>query len=216
MRSICSSVVRLGLPLIVRKRSYVYLMSSALSSRPFTGGLLCQRTPRLSLNTYAVSFGCVHDSARSPSTGNVPGCTPGPALCFSKRLCVNERLIIVHQLTVRCGSNPLGSVKAQIRKTPPRLGVWASALPGSIRRPPAPTAPAVAAMLPSLRRSRRLTADISDSSMFVPLRSCDQLTQKVCPRALTALWEQPARILAKAAPTVVAARHDGCIREEPD
>jgi len=36
MRSICSSVVRLGLPLIVKKRSYVYLTSSALSSRPFT------------------------------------------------------------------------------------------------------------------------------------------------------------------------------------
>ena len=44
-----------------------------MSSRPFTGGLLCQRTPLRSLKTYVVSFGCVHDSARSPSIGNVPG-----------------------------------------------------------------------------------------------------------------------------------------------
>jgi hypothetical protein len=34
-----------------------YTTSSAVSSRPLTGGLLCQRTPRRSLKTYVVSFG---------------------------------------------------------------------------------------------------------------------------------------------------------------
>src|SRR5262249_40361841 len=64
-----SSTGRLGLPLIVRNRSYVYLTSSAVSSRPLTGGFGCQRTPFLSLKMYVVSLGCVHDSARSASTG---------------------------------------------------------------------------------------------------------------------------------------------------
>jgi hypothetical protein len=39
------------------------------------------------LETYVVSFGCVQDSARSPSIGKVPGTTEGPAL--RSRLCVN-------------------------------------------------------------------------------------------------------------------------------
>jgi hypothetical protein len=52
-----------------RNRSYVYFTSSAVSSRPLTGGLGCQRTPRRSLNTYVVSLGRVHDSATSASTG---------------------------------------------------------------------------------------------------------------------------------------------------
>jgi len=43
------SVERFGLPLIDRKRSYVYLTSSAVSSRPLTGGFGCQRTPFRSL-----------------------------------------------------------------------------------------------------------------------------------------------------------------------
>ena len=84
--STCSSTGRFGLPLSVRNRSYVYLTSSAVSSRPFTGGLLCQRTPFRSLNTYVVSFGCVHDSARSASIGCVPGTTDGPAFTFTSRL----------------------------------------------------------------------------------------------------------------------------------
>src|SRR5262247_2278593 len=73
--STCSRAGRLGLVLRLRKRSYVYLTSSAVSSRPLTGGLGCQRTPLRSLKTYVVSLGCVHDSARSPSRGWVPGTT---------------------------------------------------------------------------------------------------------------------------------------------
>ena len=42
-------IARLALPFSETKRSKVYLTSSAVSSRPFTGGLLCQRTPFLSL-----------------------------------------------------------------------------------------------------------------------------------------------------------------------
>ena len=51
------------------KRSYVYFTSSAVSSRPFTGGLLCQRTSLRSLKTYVVSFDRVQDSATSGSIG---------------------------------------------------------------------------------------------------------------------------------------------------
>ena len=78
--SIDCSICALALPGVARKRSTVYRTSSAVSSRPFTGGLGCQRTPRLSLKTYVVGFGWLHDSARSPSTGKKPGATPGPAL----------------------------------------------------------------------------------------------------------------------------------------
>ncbi len=78
--SIECNIWALALPGVVRKRSTVYRTSSAVSSRPFTGGLGCQRTPRLSLKTYVVGFGWLHDSARSPSTGKKPGATPGPAL----------------------------------------------------------------------------------------------------------------------------------------
>src|SRR5438445_2019637 len=88
-----SSTGRLPLPLTVRKRSYVYLTSSAVSSRPFTGGLGCQRTPLRSLKTYVRSFGWDHDSARSGSTGSVPGTTLGPAFTLTSRLCVNERFV---------------------------------------------------------------------------------------------------------------------------
>jgi hypothetical protein len=45
------SIERFGLPLIDRNRSYVYFTSSAVSSRPLTGGLLCQRTPFRILKT---------------------------------------------------------------------------------------------------------------------------------------------------------------------
>jgi hypothetical protein len=78
----------IGLPLTVRNRSTVYRTSSAVSSRPLTGGLGCHRTPRRSLKTYVVSFGWLHDSARSPSIANVAGATLGPALCLTRRLCV--------------------------------------------------------------------------------------------------------------------------------
>jgi len=37
--------------------------------------------------------GCVHDSARSPSIGNVPGVTDGPAFTLTNRLWVNERFV---------------------------------------------------------------------------------------------------------------------------
>ena len=69
MRSTVSRNCRLGLPAMVRKRSYVYFTSSAVSSRPFTGGLLCQRTSLRSLKTYVVSFDRVQDSATSGSSG---------------------------------------------------------------------------------------------------------------------------------------------------
>src|SRR5947207_9767552 len=67
--STASSRYRLGLPLMERKRSYEYFTSSAVSSRPFTGGLLCQRTSLRSLKTYVVSFDRVQDSATSGSIG---------------------------------------------------------------------------------------------------------------------------------------------------
>ena len=73
----------------MRKRSTEYTTSSALSSRPFTGGLGWKRTPFLSLKTYVVSSGWLHDSARSPSMAKVPGWIAGPALCLSNRLWVN-------------------------------------------------------------------------------------------------------------------------------
>jgi hypothetical protein len=76
----------LALPLTVRKRSTLKTTSSAVSSRPLTGGLLCHRTPLRSLKMYVVSLGWVQDSARSPSSGNVPGLTPGPALGLRSRL----------------------------------------------------------------------------------------------------------------------------------
>ena len=87
--STLSSISRMNLlplPLTVRKRSYVYFTSSAVSSRPFTGGLLCQRTPFLSLKTYTVSPCRSQDSARSPSMGWLPGTTDGPALTLTRRL----------------------------------------------------------------------------------------------------------------------------------
>src|SRR5262249_61729361 len=109
---------------MVIERSYVYLTSSAVSSRPLTGGLLCQRTPLRSLNTHVVSLGWVHDSARSPSTGSVPGVTPGPAFTRTSRLCVNDSATKHHQCGVAWGSK-LGGSKPAMRNTPPRLGVWA-------------------------------------------------------------------------------------------
>jgi len=97
------------------------------------------------------------------------GLHAGPGLVLQQAAMVNERLIIVHQLTVRCGSKPLGSVKAQIRKTPPawRLGLGSARIDqtsagahGACGRRDAT----------ELEESRRLTADSSGLSMFVPLR----------------------------------------------
>jgi hypothetical protein len=45
VRSTISSTGLLPFPLMVRKRSYVYFPSSAVSSRPLTGSFECQRTP---------------------------------------------------------------------------------------------------------------------------------------------------------------------------
>jgi len=42
-------MLRYALPFSFTNRSKVYLTSSAVSSRPFTGGLACQRTPLRSL-----------------------------------------------------------------------------------------------------------------------------------------------------------------------
>src|SRR6266481_9952632 len=90
-----ASIEALALPGTVRKRSTLYTTSSAVSSRPFTGGLACQRTPLRSLKMYVVSLGWVQDSARSPSMGNVPGWMAGPVLCLSRRLWVKEYAMCV-------------------------------------------------------------------------------------------------------------------------
>jgi hypothetical protein len=50
-RSMARSMYALGLPFTERKRSIVYFTSAEVSSRPLTGGLGCQRTPRRSLKT---------------------------------------------------------------------------------------------------------------------------------------------------------------------
>ncbi len=78
----------------------MYLTSSAVSSRPLTGGLGCQRTPLRSLNTYEVSPWRSHDSARSPSTGWVPGTTAEPPLTFTRRLYAKDSGIIVENAIV--------------------------------------------------------------------------------------------------------------------
>ena len=69
-----------GLAFSVRKRSYVNLTSSATSSRPLSGGLLCQRTPLRKWKTTVVSSGSSQRSARSGSTVKVPGVTAAPTL----------------------------------------------------------------------------------------------------------------------------------------
>src|SRR5690348_5982368 len=99
-----STQARFGLPLTVIARSYEYFTSAAVSSRPFTGGLLCQRIPGRSLKTHVVSVGWLQDSARLPSIGSVPGETPGPAFVFTRLLCVNDRVMAVHQCGVCWGS----------------------------------------------------------------------------------------------------------------
>src|SRR4051794_13597544 len=76
------------LPVVVWKRVMEYATSSAVNSRAFTGGFGCHFTPFLSLKIHVVSVGCVHDSARSPTIGKVPGVTDAPARCFTSRLCV--------------------------------------------------------------------------------------------------------------------------------
>src|SRR5262245_32216583 len=110
---------------MVMARSYVYLTSSAVSSRPFTGDLLCHRTPFRSVNSQVVSLAWLQDSARSPSIGSVPGTTVGPALTRTRRLWVKESATKHHQCGVACGSK-FGGSKPTMRNTPPRLGVWAS------------------------------------------------------------------------------------------
>ncbi len=47
---------------------------------------MAKRTRIVLLLTYVVSFDWLQDSARSPSSGKVPGATPGPALGLSSRL----------------------------------------------------------------------------------------------------------------------------------
>ena len=50
-RSTDASMYRLALPFSLMNRSRLYLTSSEVSSRPFSGGLFCHRTPRRSLKT---------------------------------------------------------------------------------------------------------------------------------------------------------------------
>src|SRR5262249_5923694 len=134
------SMYALALPFTVRKWFTLNTTSSAVSSRPFTGGLFCHLTPRRSLNTYVVSFGWVHDSARSPSTGNVPGTTLGPVLCFSNRLCVKlSEMCVLYEIVwngSKCGGSHVRSDKG-----PPRLGGWARARARAVDAPPRPAPP---------------------------------------------------------------------------
>src|SRR5437879_3719667 len=121
--------------------------SSAVSSGPSTGGLVCQRTPLRSLKTNVVSVGCVHDSARSGSMGMVPGFTWAPDLIRTRRLCVKDRLVAIRWwLTTRWGSRPDTGSSPRMRKTPPRFGVCACARAGftsSITPVPTTVAPSV-------------------------------------------------------------------------
>src|SRR5262245_15530093 len=148
-----SSSPRWGFPLTVKKRSKLHLTSSAVSSRPFMGGLLCQRTPLRRLKTQEVSLVRDQDSARSPSSGVVPGTTDEPAFTLRSRLWVNDRFTIVLNVKMSWGSKPIGS-SPRIRNTPPRLGVCASAAFGRA----ACSAPAAAAPPPSFSRSRRVSS----------------------------------------------------------
>src|SRR5262245_19564451 len=170
---------RFGLPLIDRNRSYVYFTSSDVSSRPFTGGLLCHRTPLRSLNTYVRSLGMVHDSARSPSTGRVPGTIDGPAFTFTSRLWVKDRFVpILWLFGTRCGSKPVVASSPRMRKTPPRFGVcaWAGSQSRSGSAAPAAAAP------PSLRRSRRLNVvGATDASIVSPSLRRLTLARTLCP-----------------------------------
>src|SRR5215831_6230166 len=150
--STAPSIERFGLPLIDRNRSYVYFTSAAVSSRPFTGGLGCQRTPFLSLKTYVVSFCCAHDSARSDSIGYVIGFTEGPAFTLTSRLYTNESGTIVTNEIVWWGSKCRGSAWNVRRSTPPFFGVCASAGRGAR---PSCAAPSASAAPPTLRASRR-------------------------------------------------------------
>src|SRR4029077_20647976 len=89
-----------------------------------------------------------HDSARSPSSGNVPGTTLGPALCFRSRLWVKLSAMCVLYEIVWNGSKCGGS-QVRMASVPPRFGVWARATAGAI------DAPASAAP-PSFSKCRRL------------------------------------------------------------
>src|SRR5260370_37673450 len=75
---------------------------------------------------YVVSLGWVHDSARSPSIGKVPGWMAGPTLCLRRRLWVKEYAMCVLYEIVRCGSQCGGS-QSLSDSVPPRLGACARA-----------------------------------------------------------------------------------------
>src|SRR5713226_913099 len=127
--STCSSKPRFGL-VDCMKRSKLYFTSSAVTSRPFSGGLLCQRAPLRSLKTYVVSLGWSQDSARSGSSGCVPGLIDAPALTLTSRLWVKDSGSMVVNATVCWGSKCTGAKWKRMRKVPPRFGTCASALPG--------------------------------------------------------------------------------------
>src|SRR5262245_44627179 len=61
--------------------------------------------------------------------GKVPGCTAGPALCFTRRLCVNVSAVCVLYEIWSCGSQCGGSQSRRLR-VPPRLGVCAQPAQG--------------------------------------------------------------------------------------
>src|SRR5262245_58899887 len=96
---------------------------------------------------YVVSFGWLHDSARSPSIWNVAGTTLAPALCWTSRRWVNVFGIWTRYAVWSIGSNIGGSHPRMVR-VPPRFGVCARARDGA-------TAAPVSATPPSTRRSRR-------------------------------------------------------------
>src|SRR5256886_11249625 len=116
------SMYALALPYTVRKWFTLYTTSSAVSSRQFTGALWCQRTPLRSLNTYVVSLGWLHDSARSPSITKVPGTTLGPALCLSSRLWVKlSAMCVLYEIVwngSKCGGSHVRSDSVPPRRAP--------------------------------------------------------------------------------------------------
>ena len=79
----CTSSKRERKPDLALKRSSEYFTSSAVTSRPFTGGLLWNFTPFFSVKTSVVGFLYSHFSARS-------GTIVKSAVCFCSGPCANR------------------------------------------------------------------------------------------------------------------------------
>jgi hypothetical protein len=117
-----------------------------------------------------VSFGCVHDSARSPSIGWVLGTTAEPALTFTSRLMQYESGIIVlnGMVCVRIEVNRQdGLAEAEHA---PRFGGCASAVVGFSSSTAGPTVLAATAAPPNLSMSRRVISMVI--LLMCPVATC--------------------------------------------